>query len=101
MSLMSISWRQLLFSSQLSLLLRTMAALFGGYFVAASASALMAVALPLPTTDSSIVAMMSAFIIYALFAIWVFSVKRVALAWALVLLLGGSFSALALLVHHN
>jgi hypothetical protein len=95
---MFISWRQLLFSPQLSLLLRTIAALFGGYFVAGSASAVMAMALPLPATDSSLVAMMSAFIIYALFAIWVFSVKRVALAWAVTLLLGGSFSVLTLLL---
>nr|WP_283104304.1 hypothetical protein [Shewanella gelidimarina] len=77
---------------------RALAAIFGGYLVAATACGLLAVTLPLIAVQSTLTAMMLSFAVYAAAIIWVFSVKHHLLAWRDLLILSCLFYLIVLLV---
>ncbi|MCL1051696.1 hypothetical protein L2755_18970 [Shewanella abyssi] len=77
---------------------RTLAAIFAGYLLAATACGLLALILPLVAIQSTLTAMMLSFSIYAAAVIWVFSVKHHLLAWRDLLTLSGLFYLIILLV---
>jgi len=77
---------------------RALAAIFGGYLLAATTCGLLAVTLPLVAIQSTLTAMMLSFSIYAAAIIWVFSVKHHLLAWRDLLTLSGLFYLTILLV---
>jgi len=81
--------RSLLFSA----LSRACAALAGGYAFAASAAALLAVALPLPRADAVVTATLLSFILYAAAALRAFAAPGAWRAW-LELLLPAALMAL-------
>lgn len=62
------------------LLSRIVAALFGGYALAALAS-VAALALPIPKTQAVLTGMLASFAIYAGAVIWVFAVRSAWRAW--------------------
>ncbi|MGP1665939.1 MAG: DUF3649 domain-containing protein [Rhodanobacter sp.] len=62
------------------LLSRIVAALFGGYALAALAS-VAALALPIPKTQAVLTGMLASFAIYAGTVIWVFAVRSALRAW--------------------
>ncbi|MEZ9197020.1 hypothetical protein [Shewanella sp. 10N.286.54.B9] len=70
---------------------RALAAIFGGYLLAATACGLLAVTLPLIAVQSTLTAMMLSFSIYAAAVIWVFSVQSHFVAWRDLLGLSGVF----------
>jgi hypothetical protein len=59
---------------------RIIAAVFGGYGLAAAAS-VAAVSLPLPRTEAVLVGMLASFAIYAGAVVWVFAVRSARRAW--------------------
>jgi hypothetical protein len=69
--------------------LRCLLAIFGAYLLAALASVVFALALPLPRTDAVMAAMMLSFIIYLLAAIWAFAAATLTRAFAGLLLPAG------------
>lgn len=60
---------------------RSLAAILGGYALAASATALLAVVLPLPRADAVVTATLLSFLLYALAVLRVFTVRSAARAW--------------------
>lgn len=60
---------------------RIVAALFGGYALAALTS-LAAVALPIERTQAVLAGMLASFVVYAGAVIWVFAVRSARRAWA-------------------
>jgi len=64
-----------------ALLSRIVAAVFGGYALAALTS-VAAVALPLRLTEAIFTGMLLSFIVYTLAVIWVFAVRSATRAWA-------------------
>lgn len=60
---------------------RIVAALFGGYVLAALTS-VAAVALPMSRTEAVFTGMLLSFVVYALAVIWVFAVRSAWRAWA-------------------
>lgn len=60
---------------------RIVAALFGGYALAALTS-VAAVALPMNRTEAVFTGMLLSFVVYALAVIWVFAVRSAWRAWA-------------------
>lgn len=71
---------------------RIVAALLGGYALAAVAS-VAAVSLPMPTPDAVLTGMLASFLIYAGAVVWVFAVRSAWRAWA-----GLAVAAMPLLV---
>jgi hypothetical protein len=75
---------QALFSSAYryrGLILRLIAAIFGGYFLAALASAAV-LALPMNKGQAVLTGMLASFAIYAAAVIWVFAARSAGRAWA-------------------
>lgn len=66
----------------LDLSLRVLAATFGGYAVAASLCAVMALLLPMSKADSTLTATMLSFAIFASAIIYAFSAQRTWHVWA-------------------
>ncbi len=62
---------------------RTLAALVGGYLATASCAALLALILPMSTADSTLLAMMLSFALWASLAIYAFAAKSGATVWIL------------------
>ncbi|WP_152829228.1 MULTISPECIES: hypothetical protein [Shewanella] len=60
---------------------RILAAIFGGYLVAANVCGFIAALLPLPAVDATLVATMLSFAIYAVSAIRTFSLPSAMRAW--------------------
>ncbi|MCL1130868.1 hypothetical protein [Shewanella sairae] len=56
--------------------LRAFSAIFVGYLLAATATGLLALALPLPPAESTLTATMLSFSVYACAGIWAFSVSN-------------------------
>jgi hypothetical protein len=67
-------------AARLPLASRIIAAVFGGYGLAAAAS-VAAVSLPLPRTEAVLVGMLASFAIYAGAVVWVFAVRSARRAW--------------------
>jgi uncharacterized membrane protein YphA (DoxX/SURF4 family) len=63
------------------ILSRALAAIVGGYIVAATACGLLSLSLPLPAAESVLVAMMLSFTFYIAAALWSFHVKKNWQAW--------------------
>lgn len=59
---------------------RIVAALFGGYALAALAS-VAALALPMGTVEAVLAGMQASFVVYAAAAIWVFAARSASRAW--------------------
>ena len=60
---------------------RTVAAIAGGYVLTSIASALVAVALPLPRADAVTIATLLSFVIYTCVILWVFATRSALRAW--------------------
>ena len=60
---------------------RAVAAIAGGYVLTAIASALIAIALPLPRADAVTIATLLSFVIYACAILWVFATTSALRAW--------------------
>lgn len=61
---------------------RAVAAVFGGYALAALCTIFLSRVLPLPVADAVLAATMLSFIVYALAVIWVFATATAVRAWA-------------------
>ncbi len=68
-------------SNKTTVIFRSIAAIFGGYLVAASLCGFLAVALPLPLVDATLIATMLSFGFYAAAAIRAFSAATTFHAW--------------------
>lgn len=73
---------------------RIIAALFGGYAVAALAS-VAALALPISKPQAVLTGMLASFLIYAAAVIWVFAVRSALKAWAGLIIVAAVLSPLA------
>ncbi|ATQ77101.1 iron transporter [Massilia violaceinigra] len=84
---------------------RALAAILGGYLLAAAASALLALLLPrvLGTgrADAVIAATLASFAIYAGAVIWVFAARSAARAWLGMLLPAAGMAAIVYLLYRN
>ncbi|MFV3126966.1 iron transporter [Niveispirillum sp. KHB5.9] len=76
--------------------LRALAAIAGGYGVAAATTAFLARVLPLSRVEVTNAAMLSSFLVFVAVALWAFSARSVARVWAIILPLAGG---MALFVH--
>lgn len=81
-----------------ALISRVLAAIIGGYLVAASACGFIAVILPLPTVDATLIATMLSFAAYASSAIRTFSIKSTLRAWQEVLAVSACLYAVTLMM---
>jgi uncharacterized membrane protein YgcG len=79
----------------LGILSRTIAALFGGYAVAALASVCLAVGLPAAPAEAALTGMMASFAVMTAAVMWVFAAATALRAWIGIIipaaLLGGLF----------
>jgi hypothetical protein len=89
-----LSAKQCLTFDRCKLVSRFLAGIFGAYAFAAAACSFLAVALPMPKAQSTLTAMMLSFLLYAVAAIWVFSVRETRTAW--IGLLSNTFLLLSL-----
>lgn len=60
---------------------RTVAAIAGGYVLTSIASALIAIALPLPRADAVSIATLLSFVVYTCVILWVFATTSALRAW--------------------
>ena len=60
---------------------RTLAAIGGGYVLTSIASALIAIALPLPRADAVSIATLLSFVVYTCVILWVFATGSALRAW--------------------
>lgn len=65
---------------------RVLAAVFGGYLLASMASACLALLLPMTRGDAVVSALLLAFVVYLLAALWCFACRSAWRAWLGVLL---------------
>lgn len=65
---------------------RAVAAVLGGYVLAALSAAVLAVALPLPRADATLTGTMLSFLVFACAVIWVFAARTATRAWVGLLL---------------
>ncbi|EJL85094.1 Protein of unknown function (DUF3649) [Herbaspirillum sp. CF444] len=76
---------------------RVLAAIVGGYALAAAAAALLAVLLPMPRAEAVIAATLLSFIVFCCAVLWVFAARTAWRAWA-GLVLPGALLGLGLLL---
>lgn len=79
---------------------RILAAMFGGYALAALAS-VAALALPMARSEAVLTGMLLSFLVYTGAVIWVFAVRSARRAWAGLLVAALPLSAAAALVWHG
>ena len=84
----------------LPLLSRIVAALFGGYALAALTS-VAALALPLDKAQAVLTGRLASFVVYALAVIWVFAVRSARRAWLGLAVVGVPLGLLAFVVWRN
>ncbi|MCD7099630.1 DUF3649 domain-containing protein [Stenotrophomonas sp. MMGLT7] len=89
-------WRSRLSRPWLGVLSRVLAAIFGGYALASSASVLMALALPMPRSQAVLTGMLAGIALAACAALWAFASERAWKAWAGI---AGPALAMALAAH--
>jgi hypothetical protein len=65
----------------LGVLSRSLAAIFGGYALGASASALMSLTLPMARSQAVVTGMLTAIVICACAALWAFALRTALKAW--------------------
>ncbi|WOT04177.1 hypothetical protein [Shewanella youngdeokensis] len=92
------NFKNLLSSQGLNITSRSLAAILGGYLLAATACALLALIIPLPAFESTVTASMLSFSFYTAAVIWVFTVKHHLIAWRDLLIASGLFYLIILLV---
>jgi hypothetical protein len=73
---------------------RILAALFGGYLIAALTSVCITQWVPMPRADAVVTGMMSSFLAYLLVVIWCFACRTAWRAWAGILLPAAILAAL-------
>lgn len=73
---------------------RVVAAIGGGYVLTAIASALIAIALPLPRADAVTLATLLSFVVYTCVILWVFATSSALRAWIGVAAASGVLGAL-------
>lgn len=78
-----------------SIALRVLAAVLGGYALAAAFATLLAFTLPLTRIDAVLVGLVTSFIAYTAAALWCFATKKLWKAWAGTMLPAGLFAAIA------
>lgn len=78
---------------------RALAAIVGGYTVAALSASALAVFLPLPRADATLTGTMLSFLVFACAVIWVFAARNATRAW-LGLVLPAAALGLALWLNH-
>lgn len=61
---------------------RALAAIVGGYALAAATAALLAVLLPMPRSEAAITATLLSFIVFCCAVLWVFAARTAWRAWA-------------------
>lgn len=69
-------------SHRLQIASRAVAAIAGGYLLAAACSAALAVALPIARSQAVLTGMLVSILVYACAALWAFAVASAARAWA-------------------
>lgn len=69
--------------------LRALAAIVGGYGMAAASTAFLARVLPLSRVEATNAAMLCSFLIFVAVALWAFAARSVARVWAIILPLAG------------
>ena len=74
---------------------RVLAAVVGGYLMAALASICLALWMPTARADAVITGMMSSFVFYLLAVLWCFACRNAARAWLGVMVPSVAFAALA------
>lgn len=62
-----------------------LAAIVGGYLLATASGILLAALLPLPRADAVLTAILASFILWACVTLWLFHLKKPAMAWLLTL----------------
>lgn len=72
---------------------RAVAAIAGGYVLTAIASALIAIALPLPRADAVTIATLLSFVVYTCVILWVFATGSALRAWVGVVATSGVLGA--------
>jgi hypothetical protein len=78
---------------------RVLAAVFGGYVLAALSSVCMAWLLPMARGEAVVSAMMLSFLVYLVAVLWCFASHSAGRAWAGLAIPGSILAALATLVH--
>ncbi|AWL03629.1 DUF3649 domain-containing protein [Massilia oculi] len=73
---------------------RAAAAIGGGYVLTAIASALIAIALPLPRADAVTIATLLSFVVYTCVILWVFATGSALRAWVGVVATSGVLGAI-------
>jgi len=81
-------------SYRLAVVSRCLAALLGGYLLAAMASVCLGLLLPLPRVEAVLTGMMSAFLFYLAAFIWAFAARSATRAWLGILLPGLALAAI-------
>lgn len=69
-------------SHRLSVISRSLAAIVGGYALTALATAGLALLLPMPLVEATLVATMLSFVMYAGIVLWVFATRSAIRAWS-------------------
>ena len=82
-------------SYRLGVTSRVLAAVVGGYLMAALASICLALWMPTARADAVITGMMSSFVFYLLAVLWCFACRNAARAWLGVMVPSVTFAALA------
>jgi len=72
---------RVLLAPWLDVLLRTVAALLGGYALAATATAFLALALPMARSQAVLTGMLTGIVLYACAALWAFATRSALRAW--------------------
>ncbi len=76
-----LSYKRLAGAPRLGVALRAVVAVFGGYALAAAATAALALWLPMARSDAVLTGTLLSFLIYTGAVLWAFSTRSVARAW--------------------
>ena len=82
---------------RLDVALRALAAIVGGYGVAAAATAFLARVLPMGRANATTAAMLASFLIFVTIALWAFAARHVLVVWGAILLLVGGMALFVLM----
>lgn len=82
----------------LGVLSRTLAAIFGGYALAAAATACLSLALPMARSQAVLTGMLTGIVLYACAAMWAFATRSALRAWLGIVLPAAAFTLGVLLL---
>ncbi|AZD27749.1 DUF3649 domain-containing protein [Pseudomonas chlororaphis] len=86
-------------SYRLAVMSRVLAAVFGGYLLAALSSVCMTLLLPVSRADAAVSGMMTSFLFYLVAVLWCFACRTAWQAWLGLLLLALGLAAISAWVH--